>query len=422
MPVFAYVALKAGKDTVNGIIEAETLREARESLRRLDLVPTRIQEQGTSNNKIQEKTKNKPAKKKPLIEKKSDNKRPLQRLSLQDKIDFATTLHILSKTGISLIEALFFIEVNANNSRIQNLSAKLRKNILTGSNLSEALAKYPHIFGQIYIGLIKAGEESGELDITLERMIYLLNKQDRLKSKIVSTLMYPCFIIALAVIVTTIMITFVFPAFKGMYDSMGQKLPLITQIFMSTGLFLKHYWFMIPLMFFSIGYFLYFIFTWSSSRKIIDKFVCKVPKFGDFVKYAALSNFISILKVSFDAGIPIVDAIMLANISVSNYEINAALKDTASRIQNGQSLSSALKSTGVIPGLIMCMIATGEESGQLADTLEQAGIYIDTQVERLVEMLNKLFEPLLLLVIGVIVLTLALALYLPLFKTYSNMV
>ena len=293
--------------------------------------------------------------------------------------------------------------------------------MLSGASFSEAILNMPEVFDQVYAGIVRAGEESGELDTTLERLVFLLNKQEKLKSKVIGTLIYPCFIVLLAIFVSTVMITFVFPAFKETYAQSGRNLPWITQFFMDSGVFLRKYWFVIPLMFASVIYSIYFLFTWPTSRKFIDKYVLDIPIVSMFIKYAYLSNFVSILKVSFDAGIPLVDGILLANKTVTNYELKKALRESASKIQHGQSLSTALRLTGFIPGIVMCMIATGEESGQLGETLYQSELYIDTQLERLIELLNKLFEPILLLVIGCIVLVLALALYLPLFQNYSNM-
>ena len=133
-----------------------------------------------------------------------------------------------------------------------------------------------------------------------------------------------------------------------------------------------------------------------------------------------IPNFIAVLKIAFDAGVPIVDSLMLANLTTQNYILHDSIKDAANKIQQGQSLSKSLKATNAIPSIIMCMISTGEQSGQLGDMFEQSSLYIDTQLERIMDTLNKLFEPILLVIIGGIVLTLALALYLPLFQSYSN--
>ena len=406
MTIFYYTALK-GTNIVSGQIEANSLKEARDVLRGSNIVPTRISERNDGDS---EKLRLK-------------QKRPqaLKKLSLREQIDFTNILYVLSKTGISIIEALLFIEMQVTDKNVRGVAIELRKHLLGGAKLSDAFAKFPNLFDQTYVGLIKAGEESGELDSTLERMIYLLDKQDKLKSKTVSTMVYPVFIVTLASLVTLLMLTFVYPAFKEMYEQMGKKLPLITEILINIGIFLKTYWIIIPIIIVSVIYLMTFLNKWPVSRKIIHKYILKIPVIKTIIEFAALSNFLSVMKIAFEAGIPILDSLLLSIHTIKNLTIKESMKEAATKIKQGQSFSVALKSTGVIPPIIMCMISTGEQSGQLSEMLEQASTYVDIQLDRAVELLNKLVEPFLLVFIGGIVLVLALALYLPLFQSYSNM-
>lgn len=412
MPIYQYKALNSQKNIVEGKLEAASQKEIREILRNMNLIPTRIEE-FIVNTKTPKISKIKTESKKVVS---------IGNIGIRDKIDFTNTLAIFVKTGISLVEGLLFIEVHSYNPKVQKLAAELRKGIFTGANLSTTVAKYPKIFDIVYSGLIRAGEASGQLDIILVKLVNILQRQDSIKNKVVGTMVYPCFIILLASGVTLVMLTFVFPAFKDMYDQMGQKLPLITEILMSIGIFLKTYWFTIPLTVGSMIYTFYLAMTWPKLTVIIDKIVLKIPLINTFLKYAALTNFINVFKVSFDAGIPIVDSLLLANQTIKNIYLRNSMREAAAKIQNGQSLSNALNSTGLIPGIIMCLIMTGEESGQLSFTLEQAAEYIELELDRVIDIINKLSEPLLIVLIGGIVLVLALALYLPLFQSYSNMV
>lgn len=412
MPIYQYTALKSGKEIVNGTINAESLREAREFLRNKDLMPTKIEE-----------VKNKTTSQSSTVNKAEAKKRDiaLKSIGLRDKIEFTNTLSIFVRTGISIIEGLLFIEKHYYNAKVQKLASELRKSIFTGANLSSTVRKYPKIFDMVYCGLIRAGEESGQLDIILVKLVEILERQNKIKSKVIGTMVYPCFIIILAIIVTLVMLTFVFPAFKDMYTQMGQQLPWITQVLMDLGVFLRTYWFSIPLLMGGIGYTAYLFLTLPSLTIILDRFFLRLPLINDFVKFAALANFMSVFKVSFDAGVPIVDCLSLANQTMKNLELRKAMKEASVKIQNGQSLSNSLNATGLIPGIIMCLIMTGEESGQLSFTMEQATIYMETELDRVIDIINKLSEPLLIVIIGAVVLVLALALYLPLFQSYSNM-
>lgn len=416
MAFYDYEALKGGKERVRGRIEAATEKEARELVRKQELLPIKIYEVGSVKtiDEIQAKSrqKQKQAKKK---------KKKVTKLSMRDRIDFTNIMHTFSKSGISLVESLYFIETNSESEQIQNLVTEIRRLVLSGMSLSEAIGRFPKLFDDVYIGLIRAGEESGELEETLARLGYLLEKQDKLTSKIISTLAYPVFVMFLAVIVTLLLLTFVFPAFKGMYDQMGAELPIITQIFMSTGIFLRANWYLIPLILLSQVALVYFVFTWDVSKRLLDRFGLNIPVFERFVRYTSIANFLMVMKVSFEAGITMVDSILFANFTVKNIVIREALRKVVVDVQYGKSLSASLKASKVMPGIVMCMIATGEESGSLSEMLDQANEFVDNEIDKIVDILSKLFEPFLFVIIGGIVLTLGLSLYLPLFQAYANL-
>ena len=168
-------------------------------------------------------------------------------MSLKDKIDFTSTLQTLTSTGIPIIETLVFLENNAESKKIRTLSYELRKNVIAGSTFAETVEKYKKVFGRVFVGLVKAGEDSGELDKTLERMLQLFRKQDATKSRVIGALLYPVFVICVAILVVIIMLTFVFPAFENMFSSMGAELPKITQLCIAMGNFMKTYWYTIPI-------------------------------------------------------------------------------------------------------------------------------------------------------------------------------
>ncbi len=411
MAFYNYEALKNGKERVQGNIEADSVREAKDLLRKQELLPIKLEEKGAVRKTVGD---NKSAKKKKV------KKVKIKQLSTREKIDLTNILHTFSKAGISLVESLYFVETNTESINIKNITIEIRRRLLAGSSLSEALAAFPGTFDDIYLGLIRAGEESGELEETLKRMSYLLEKQDKLASKIIATLAYPVFVMFLALIITLLLLMFVFPAFKGMYDQLGNELPIITQIFMSTGLFLKKYWYSVPLIVMSLVALVVFVGRWDVSKRVMDKAGLQIPVFEKFLRFAAISNFLMVLRVAFEAGIPMVDSLLFANFTVKNIYLREALKKAVVKVQYGTALSVSLKEAKVFPGIVMCMIATGEESGSLTEMLEQTGEYVDEQLDRIVDLLSKLFEPFLFLIIGGIVLTLALSLYLPLFQAYAS--
>ncbi len=407
MAIYNYIALKNNKDIVKGKIDAQSLREARESIRKLGFIPTKVYEERAKGEDDGEK---KPSVKAGKVKK----------LGLQDRMDFTSTLQILAQSGIPIIESLMFIENDAAKLKVRLVAKELRRQIMAGATFADTIAKYPDQFGQIYIGLVKAGEDSGELEKTLQRLLELLGKEAAIRGKVIGTLMYPMFVIVLAVIIVLVMLMFVFPVFKEMFDGMGKELPWITATLMSAGIFLKTYWFFVPIILGSICGFFTFIMRWQPSKRKIDEFVLKVPLLSDLIQYSNFANFVAVMQVAYDAGVPIIECLYLANVTLTNYTLKTKIETATLKVQQGQHLSIALRSTRVMPKMILFMIATGEQSGRLGDMLMQATNFIDKKLDTIIDTMTKMIEPIMLVVIGSIVLTLALALYLPLFNSYMS--
>ena len=405
MTIYNYVALKNNKDIVTGKIEAESLRDARDQVRKLGFLPTKVTEENLKKDDV----------------KKDDKPGMMKSLGLQDKIEFTSTLQILAQAGIPIIESLMFIENDAAKLKQRLVSKELRRQIMGGSTFADTVSKYPEIFGQVYIGLVKAGEDSGELEKTLERLLELLNKEANIRGKVIGTLMYPMFVIVLAVLIVLVMLMFVFPVFKDMFDNMGQELPWITATLMSAGIFLKTYWYFVPLIFIAIFGGLSFLFKWEPSKRKIDENVLKIPVLCDLIQYSNFANFIAVLQVAYDAGVPIIECLYLSILTLTNFTLKDQVAIATGKVQQGQHLSTALRATGVMPKMILFMISTGEQSGRLGDMMGQATKFIDKKLDTIIDTMTKMIEPIMLIVIGSIVLVLALALYLPLFGSYVGL-
>ena len=398
MTIFNYIALRNGSEVVNGKIEAEDVKAAREAIRQLGLVPTKVFDE---NKKV------------------SAPKVRLSPLSLQELIDFTGTFRTLIQTGVPIIEGLVFLEKDAVSSRIRLLAREIRKQVIAGATFADTVAKYQEIFGSIYVGLTKAGEDSGEMEKTLDRLAELLKKQANIRGRVIGTLIYPCFVIVLAIIVVVVMLIFVFPAFKDMFDQAGAKLPPITQVCINMGEFMKEFWYLTLMAPFAIGLLIYIAFKNPTSRRILDDFFLKVPLIGDMLKYANFSNFITVMFVAYEAGIPIVDCLHLGNLTLDNKTIKNKITESITKVQQGVHLSTALRAANIMPSMVLFMIATGEQTGKLGELLDQSVKFLDKKLDDIIDALTKMIEPLMLIVIGSIVMFLALALYLPLFQSYQ---
>ena len=399
MPIYSYTALKQGKEVVRGEITASDLKDARDVIRKMGLVPTKISEYNDTKQKKAGR---------------------IASLSLGEKIDFLSTLQILLSSGIPAVESLMFMEQEAAKAKIRNMSKILKTQIMAGSTFADTLARYPQVFGYIFIGLIKAGEESGELEKTLGRMKDLLQKQANIKGKVIGTLMYPAFVVVLAFCITLVMLLFVFPTFKEMFESQDKALPAITSFMINAGDYLKTYWFTIPIFIVVVIAFCFMMVNWRPARNLLDRFVLKVPLFNNLILYANYSNFLSVLSVSYDAGIPIVDCLHLGVVTLTNSVLRDKMSGAIVKVQQGMQVSQALRSTKVVPRMLLFMIATGEQSGRLGDMLEKGVNFLDKTLDSIIDTMTKMIEPIMLLVIGSIVLVMALALYLPLFQSYMS--
>jgi type IV pilus assembly protein PilC len=258
MARYNYTAYKNGtNDIVKGQVEASNLREARSEIRAMGYTPTSIIEE---NNPVKREKKGA----KSLVR--------MPKMGLSEQIEFTSTMQILAAAGIPIIESLLFIENDAAKLKMRQVAAELRRQIMNGGTFAGTIAKYPEQFGHVYIGLVKTGEDAGELEKTLDRLLELLNKQANIRTKVIGALMYPAFVIILAIFIVLVMLVFVFPVFKDMFDQMGMQLPWITQVLMNMGIALKTHWYMIPLGFFGAIFGINFLFRWKPSKWKIDEY------------------------------------------------------------------------------------------------------------------------------------------------------
>ena len=311
MARYEYTA-KWGDETKKGTLDARSQAEARVKVKNLGYKLVSLKELTGTQAKATTGT--------------------LQSLSLKEKIDFTQTFLTLNKAGLPIIESLIFIEKDAASRQVRLLAQEIKKQIISGYTLSDTISKYPNLFGHVYIGLAKAGEDSGEIDKTFERLIDLLKKQGDIKGKVVSALTYPVFVVLLAIAVVLVMLMFVFPAFKDMFDQQGKELPAITQFCIDAGEFLKDKWMVIPLAaigFVGLGS---YALKWEPSRRKLDEWLLKIPLLSDLVKAAAFSNFLTVLQIAYDAGIPIIECLYLSKTTLSNYVMNEAIKISIKKI------------------------------------------------------------------------------------------
>ncbi|HEY9687103.1 MAG TPA: type II secretion system F family protein [Coleofasciculaceae cyanobacterium] len=409
MASFQYEAMKiSDRSKINGVINAPTEKEAREMLREQNLIPTRINVLASQAN-----TGRKTSFAVALMQK-------VTGISAKDKIAFTRNIGMMIRAGIPVTEALMYFENYATNPQFRKVVSRIRQDIMSGYSLSQALAVHKKVFDDVYVNVTKAGERSGELDQTMARLTHLLIKAEQLKMKIISAAVYPIVVVIILSLVLLIMFLLVLPTFADIYKQMGVELPLITQFMMGISTALRNYWFItFPAMGFS-GFGVYKFMTSAGGKTILDQLFMKIPVVNDLIKHTQCSHFVSTLYVSFGAGLPITDSLYLATQTLGHTQIREAFKQVNIQIQTGQRLASALSRTGYVPDIVMLMISTGEESGDLEKMLESSYEYLEEEISHRVGILTSLMEPAMLLVVGVVVGFVALSIYLPLFSIYDH--
>jgi len=414
MPTYQYRAMRiADQNKIQGTINAETERQARELLREQELYPTEVK---PLISKSEEGHKNK--KEPSAIELWLADK--LATVGTQERITFTQNLQMMVKAGIPITEALLYMESYMDNLKFRKLLNSIRRDILSGASFSNSLSNYPKVFSDVYISIVHAGEVSGELEAVLHRLSDMLSAEAKLRKKVISAMVYPCMVIFIAVLVFLVMMVFVLPVFSDMYSKMGITLPLITQIMLGISHFLRSYWYIVILSVVGVvlGYKKYV--STPQGKTNVDAFTLKIPVISPLIVAVSVSHFISTLNVSFSAGLPITDCIFMACQTVTHNVIRQAFDEVNLKIQAGQRLASALADTEILPSMLVIMISTGEESGALEVMLAHCLDYLETEVNQRIDVLMSMMEPLLLIVLGVMVGCLAMSVYLPLYSMYEH--
>jgi len=417
MPTYQYQALRlSDQNKIQGTIIAETERQARELLREQELYPTAVKVLQMS--KEEERTKKK-SREPSAFELWTADK--LSRIGMQEKISFTQNLEMMVRAGIPITESLLYMESYMDNPKFKKLLNAIRMDILAGSSFSTALSKHQEVFNDIYINIVHAGEASGELENVMHRLYEMLSAEAKLRKKIIAALVYPIMVVVIAVIVLLIMFIFVLPTFADMYGKMGIKLPLITQIMVWIGQFLKNYWYISLAIAGTFGFLAKKYVTSTTGKSHVDRCMLKVPVVSPLVVAVSVSHFISTLNVSFAAGLPITDCIFMACQTVTHTTIRQAFDEVNLKIQAGQRLASAMADIEILPAMVIIMISTGEESGALEDMLGHSLNFLESEVNQRVDILMSMMEPVMLIVLGAVVGCMALSIYLPLFSMYEHL-
>ncbi len=343
-----------------------------------------------------------------------------KKISGKDVALFTRQLATMMKAGVPLLQSFDIVAKGHANPSVQKLLIDIKTDIEGGNSLSQSFSKHPLYFDTLYINLVNAGEQAGILDQVLDRLATYQEKTIAIKGKIKSALFYPVSIIVVAFVITAIIMLFVVPAFKQLFSSFGADLPTPTLIMMSISDFFVKYWWLI---FGSIGGGLWFFFyTWKRSRKMqefMDRAMLKLPIFGAVLEKAAIARWTRTLSTMFAAGVPLVEALSSVAGAAGNIVFFNATTKIRAEVSTGTNLTNAMQNSGIFPNMVQQMVAIGEESGALDTMLGKVADFYEGEVDDAVAALSSLMEPIIMVVLGGLIGSMVIAMYLPIFKMGS---
>ncbi|MBA2711121.1 MAG: GspF family T2SS innner membrane protein variant LspF [Tatlockia sp.] len=393
MAAYQYQALNKSGSVVKGVIEADSERQARQFLREQGLIPTSIR---------------------PLA--KQQQLRKKDKLSAQDLSLLTRQLATLLAAGIPVEESLRGVSEQTEKDKVRALIIGVRSKVLEGYALAQAMGEFPNAFPELYRATVGAGEQTGRLDLVLEKLADYTENQQATRQKVQQALIYPSLMIIVSVTIISFLLAFVVPKIIEVFSSSGQELPQMTKVLISVSDFIKAYGLILLLVFIA----LIALFKKSLSnikiRTAWHRLLLRIPISSYLVRSVNVARYIHTFGILFAAGVSVLETMRVSASLVTNLVMRNAFDVATGRVREGASISQALKDTGFLSPMATHLIASGEKSGQLAPMMEKAASHMDSEVKRLIDTALTLLEPLVILFMGAVVLFIVLATLLPVFS------
>jgi type IV pilus assembly protein PilC len=330
---------------------------------------------------------------------------------------FSRQLATMMSAGIPMVQSFEIIGNGHEKPSMQKLVLDIKSTVEGGSTLHESLAKHPLYFDDLFVNLVEAGEHAGALETLLDKIATYKEKTEALKKKIKKALFYPTAVLAVAVIVSAILLIFVIPQFESLFKGFGADLPAFTQMVVNMSRFMQHQGVTVLAAAGAAVYaFLYFKKRSRNMRRALDRMMLKAPIVGPILVKAAIARFARTLSTMFAAGVPLVEAMQSVAGATGNIVYEEATLRMKDEVATGQRLQRAMENTGLFPNMVVQMIAVGEESGSLDTMSSKVAEFYESEVDAAVDGMSSLLEPLIMAILGVLVGGMVIAMYLPIFK------
>ncbi|MBI5816330.1 MAG: type II secretion system inner membrane protein GspF [Nitrospinae bacterium] len=399
MPVFEYKGYDTAGAKAAGIIDADSPRSARTKLKQKGLLITTLAEDTGRRELLAN----------PL-------KSLTDRISTKDVIVFTRHLATLSTGGLTLVESLDALIEQTLNVRFKKIVTGIREKVMQGSPLAGAMAEYPDQFDPLYVNLVRAGEASGSLDVTLNRLATFGEERLRQRSKVTAAMIYPAVMTLIGSGVLLYLLAYVTPKVQSMFEDMRQGLPMPTVILLFVSDILSKWWWALIGILIGLGIWIKRHLKTKEGKERFDTAILKLPVFGELARAAAIGRFARALSTLLKGGVPLIESLKVTGGVVGNTLIEKAIEGAIVNITEGQPIAAPLRRSGLFPPLVTQMIDAGERTGSLPDMLEKISDAYEFEVETALSAITSLVEPVLILVMGAVVGFIVMAILLPIFE------
>ncbi len=384
MPLYSFNAVSKQGEPYSGKQEAKDKRELAQSLRQEGYILISANLEQSRSKKFDISS---------LLE--------IRRVSLTEKLIFTRNLQVMIGAGISLPRALKILANQVETEKFRNALLELSKEITKGKNFADALKEYPNIFSELFVNMIKVGEEAGTLGEILGNLSFQMEREHELRSRVKGAMVYPMIIIATMFGIGILMLVTVVPGLAKTFEELGVELPFTTQLVINLGAFLSEKWYLVILLSLVLGLFCQLGLKTKQGKKIISRFVLKIPVVSSIVKKTNAASTVRTLAALIKSGAPIVRSLEIISRTLDNFYFKEALIAAARKVEKGEKLSQALKSNqDIYPGLVIEMIEVGEETGKTVTVLTRLADFYEEEVSNATKNLSVVIEPALMLVIG----------------------
>ncbi|MCO6414382.1 MAG: type II secretion system inner membrane protein GspF [Thiogranum sp.] len=399
MGAFDYIALDSSGKEKKGVLEGDTARQVRQQLRDQGWMPLDVQETSQRQTRSHQR------------------KVKVRRgVSATDLALITRQLATLVRSGLPLEECLQAASQQTEKARLKSMLLAVRSRVMEGHTLATGLGDYPHVFPELYRTTVSAGEQSGHLEVVLERLADYTENRQQMQQKIQLALFYPVLLTLVAVLVVVGLMTYVVPQVVQVFANIGQELPWLTRTLISISAFLRGYGIIALLMLAAAVAGALWLLRKEGPKRRFHRLLLRLPLIGRLERGINAGRFARTFSIVTASGVPVLEGLRIAATVMSNLPMREAVEEATRKVREGASIHAALEKSGYFPPMTVHLIASGEASGKLEEMLERAAINQEREIETLISAIMGLFEPVLILVMGAVVLVIVLAILLPIFN------